>query len=436
MAGSYTTALRKRPRLQDPDPGLASPKSTSSPLLRVQSAGGNAASLGLISQTAGPMVQRQQTGQTPQQPAPAQAAPISAAAVFGLPVGSRVLLSGLVGSFVMGLLRDQAPDVAAALTAIGGKRATVSEATPDRFSAVLDEAVTLPGAGGGAARQITGLAVTLVRDASGAFDFTIAGQEGSNTVVLAARQGLQARQQGNAVVFVENGVDSLRITPAAGPQGEATIGAFTAPFAGQIPSGARFLVPDVVNLVSVARLPDAPRGSAEETRAVEAATRRAAQRSAGTAATPHVISAGAGLAYGPNYDVGFSASYRYNLSPVRAAGNLFQTPIEAQIFFTPSSSIIGTATGSAGLSLTDLQIPVTVRLITGVGGGRLSAGRDETGAVTSEPAFGPVLGGGAGLVLGSFRTEIQYQHLFNLVEGSTGRSQDFGALQLTLGRAF
>ena len=62
------------------------------------------------------------------------------------------------------------------------------------------------------------------------------------------------------------------------------------------------------------------------------------------------------------------------------------------------------------------SVPVNLRLVTGLAGGRLEVpvGEESEG----RGAFGFALGGAAGVELDRWRVNVRYEHLFNFVENS------------------
>ena len=166
------------------------------------------------------------------------------------------------------------------------------------------------------------------------------------------------------------------------------------------------------------RLADAPAGSAAQQQQVERIIQDVAAKRSSTGPRQD-IAIGGGLISGARVDplITASWSYRFRVSP--KLGNLLQVPLEAEILYGPSASVLGTLSSGVHVSLSDLKIPVNVRLITGFGGGRVFGSEPaEGGPIPQFHVAGPTLGGGLGYEKGWFRADLRYEHLFNVVHGS------------------
>ena len=130
-----------------------------------------------------------------------------------------------------------------------------------------------------------------------------------------------------------------------------------------------------------------------------------------------------------------SVGWQIHFRPSATAGDLFRIPLSVQLQYAPNTAgpqVLGSVSSGAELSLSQLNIPVNVRLLAGVGGGSILAPPTASGERVLRPAFGPTLGASVGLELGGFRTEIRYDYLLNVVENSPNAH----TLSLRLGGAF
>lgn len=179
-----------------------------------------------------------------------------------------------------------------------------------------------------------------------------------------------------------------------------------------------------VEALSITRLPKAREGSAEEQAAI---TKAAASASESRAFKRFTIRGEIGAippAIPPSVLLG--TSFQVNFRPIKSVGLFFQVPLEVQLQYAPPSSVLAAINSGAVLSLEKI-VPINIRLITGIGGGRISKERSNL--------LGPTLGAGVDYVVAdSFIVGIRYQHLFNLVGDkaaaniiSLGLSGRFGA---------
>ena len=123
-----------------------------------------------------------------------------------------------------------------------------------------------------------------------------------------------------------------------------------------------------------------------------------------------------------------SWTYRFRVSP--ELNNLVQVPLEAQLMYAPSTSVLGEVSSGLYSSLSDLKIPVNIRLIAGVAGGRVPGAIPAGGGPRPEVGvFGPTVGAGLGLQAGWFRVDLRYEHVFNVL-GNQGPDLNIGVLRL------
>lgn len=361
-----------------------------------------------------------------------QPAPIAASALLGLPAGSQVVIARSMQDALFSLLSSQAPDVAASLTAISGKQATVATATDDLLELRFNEAATIPASGAAAARTIRDLTLRISRNTDGTFNFAIVGLEGAagTAASLFELTNLTGRAAGGATVLADGGGPRLRLTPASGPTGTANIEAFTAPFLAGQPDLVRRMAPETVGLVSVTGLPSAPPGSAQQREAVQRALDRAAST---TSAPRQTLTFGGGIAGGiggrPVSGL-LGATWLYSFQPF-ALGDLTQIPLQVDLFYAPDSSVIGAVSAGFGTSLSSLRIPVNARIVGGLGGGAIEGAPPTPDAESPTlPVFGPTLGASVGVEAGWFRAELRYDQLLNVLPGPAPTFIPTGSLRI------
>jgi len=344
---------------------------------------------------------------------------IAADSMIGLPAGTQVVITPSMEEWIFKLLSWQAPDVAGALGAVSNKRATVMTANPDTVEIRFDAPATIPAAGDQPAMTISNLVLRLSRTAPDTFDFVISGRVGEAARTLYEENGLTARAENGRFVLSQGTDPHLRLTPAGSPTGQAQIEAFTAPYLVGQSSWVRSKAPATVGLIGIEGLPAAPPGS----NVAETAARRAIERAASQRRTPQstlMLSGGimGGIA-GPGVDPLVSATYRYAFTPTDL-GNLVQVPLQLDVMYAPTTSVIGALSSGIGTSLEGLQVPINVRLTAGIAGGAIETapppGSTEAGGPLA-PVLGPTFGLGAGYQAGWFRIEVRGDLLINALPG-------------------
>lgn len=342
---------------------------------------------------------------------------ITARAIFPFPQGARLVLNRILPENWFSMLSSLQPQVGTALTTIESKVATVTSATDDLFEATIQEQIQIPGGKNQPAQTLQNLVLRLRRSADGAFDLELVGQTGKDTpaVELFAQRGLQASRQGGQVFLSSGQTRHFGITPGEGGK-NVKLQAFTAPYLSEIPESLRGLAPEKLDFIQLTRLPDAPKGSAEERAAIEQTARSVSSR---RSVPRQSFSAGGGFLAGGGLGISplFSAAWQLNLRPVEKAGTLFQVPINVQLQYAPQSSFLGSATSGAEFSLSQLNIPVNVRILAGVGGGTVQ-GPEQGGERPRFGVVGPTAGAGLGYETRYFRLDLRYDYLRNLVENA------------------
>lgn len=358
---------------------------------------------------------------------------ITAQTVFPFPQGSRLQLNRILPDEWFAMLSAFDPQIGAALRAIENQVTTVTAASDDLFEAeaAVSEPISLPAQGTRPAMTLRYIALRLQRQASGTFDLEVAGRAdtGSSPATLFAQRDMTARGEDGSIVLSSGGVDQLRVSPGE-EAGQVRLEAFTAPYLSEVPEAIRGAVPQRLRLLQLTRLPDVEPGTAEERAAIEATASRARER---RRQRRQRLVAGGGVLVGEQVVPLVAAAWQINFAPIPRAGGLFQVPLEIQLQYAPTSSVLASVSSGAEISLSQLNVPVNVRIVAGLAGGVLQRAAPEEGEGRPvSPAFGVTVGGGVGLELRSFRLDLRYEHLFNLLSGSP----DADAFFLRLGGAF
>lgn len=364
-------------------------------------------------------IQRQET------PSSAPAA-ITARSIIPFPEGSSVRMDRIMSDLFFGQMADQDPDSASGFNAVDRQTATITVATDDEVSGTVAGSVTIPAVGNRPAKTVTGVTLRLRRrqDQAGAvFDLELLWQEQGETApqVRFGRTGMTAAMSGGAIVLSQGGSPILRSSVnAAGDT--MTMEAFTAPYMSQIPQLLRGMVPARVDLLSVRRLPgdaaSAPAGADTElANRASSLPRRGAPPS-----WRRQIMGGIGVQHGAVWDPVLTSSWQVSFMPSPMLGSLIQVPIEIQVQYAPPESVLASVSSGFEVSLSQLQIPVNVRVINlGFAGGVIH-GEEPPGGGARPPISvgGPMLGIGGGLEIGHFRLDLRYDHIFNLFESAPG----------------
>lgn len=362
-------------------------------------------------------------------------AAITARRVFPFPQGSRLVLNRIMPDEWFHMLSSLQPDVGTALQAIERQVATVTTSTDDLFEATLSTPVSLPAEGDRPQTTLNNVVMSLRRHPSGTFDLELSGQSGpqASPTVLFAQRDLTATAESGGIVLSSGvgpaAVPQLRTSPSTA--GQVRIETYTAPYLSQVPEWIRGSIPQRIQLLQLTRLPDVRPGTVTEQQAIETV---ASQVSGQRRMRRQRLLGGIGVQSAAGSNLLLGASWQINFTPIQSAGSLFQVPLEVQLQYAPTSSILAQVSSGAEVSLSQFNIPVNIRLVSlGLAGGTMAGSAPEAGAERPVlPAFGPTLGAGAGLELGSFRTDLRYEHFFNLIEASPNAD----AVTLRFGGAF
>src|SRR5262245_10708731 len=373
------------------------------------------------------------------QPANSQSAPaITARTIFPFPQGSRVALRRTMPDEWFNQISTLQPDVGAALRAIEAQAATVTTASDDVFEATLSNPVNLPAQGGRPAATLNKVTLSLRRRPNGTFDFDLSGRTDpkAGPTILYEQRNLTANAEGGGIVLSAgvgaSAAPQLRVSPGASAE-EARIEAFTAPFLTQlpdwVPDAIRRGIPQRLELIQMKTLTDVRPGTAAEQQAIRdisssVASKRRLRRQR--------LTGGIGGQSAAQWDPFLSAAWQINFTPVRSVGTLLQVPLQVQLQYAPSASVQAGVSSGAEISLSQLNIPVNVRILAGVAAGRIQGTASEgSGERPGLGAFGPTLGVGAGLEIGTFRVNLTYERFWSLI-GSAPNVDSFG---LTVGKA-
>lgn len=375
------------------------------------------------------IVQRNGEGST-------EAPAITARTIIPFPQGSRIQLNRILEDNWFQMLSAFSPEIGPALSAIENQVGTVTTTNEDlcEIQATISQPIQLAAQGGRSAMTIRHVELRLQRSPSGTFDLVLGGRADlqSELTPLFARRNMTAQRQGEAIVLSSGGSDQLRISTGEAA-GQVRIETFTAPYLERIPEfadSARQLVPRRLDLLQMTRLPDVQPGTADEQAAIEATASRVRAR---RRIRRQRLVGGAGILVGARVDPLLAVAWQISFTPVRSAGSIFQVPLEVQLQYSPAASVLAGISSGAELSLSQIRIPVNVRLVTGMAGGVLQTAAPEGSEERPiTPAFGITVGAGAGLELRSFRLDLRYEHLFNLLE----ESPNADAVLLRLGGSF
>ncbi len=369
-----------------------------------------------LQQTAAPnrtvAIQKEQAGSGSQ-----SSSQITVQDIFPFPQGSRVQLNRILPDNWLTMLSSIRPQIGTALRAIENRVATVTTTSSDLFEAVISDPISLPAQDDNPAIMLHNVTLRLQRQAGGTFDLELSGQapNQSNPTSLFARRDLTARREGGATVLAEEGVNQLRVSGGTGT-GPVRLEAFTAPYLSEVPEALRSLAPERLELIQLTRLPDVQPGTAAEQAAIEST----ASRIRGQRRTRRQrLTAGAGFLAGSQFDPLFGAAWQINFTPEPRFGSFLQIPLEVQIQYAPTASVLGSISSGVESSFSQLDIPVNVRLMAGLAGGTIQGQASEEGAERPvHGAFGFTAGAGFGLEVRNFRMGLRYDFLLNLVEGS------------------
>jgi hypothetical protein len=334
--------------------------------------------------------------------------------------------------FIFNMLASKVPAVGSALAAIDKQIATVKTASEDTVTIVLDQSITLPAAGSNPSVTYDAVTLSLSQSPQGLFDFGISATTNSPGAPPLAylEAGMTARRESGGAYTLSDGTEPhLRITPASGPSGAAHIEAYTAPYLKGQSATVRAFAPASVGLVSLTRLPDAPSASPDQQSAAKQIISEIESRRAGPRSDVFI---GSGFAHAARHTGLLLGSFTHRFRLSAGTGSFLQIPLEAEVMYAPSSSVVAALTTGAYASLSDLRIPVNIRFVAGFGAGSVAGPETAPGVAPNVGGVGPILGAGLGYERGWFRVDIRYEHLFELAR----RSPSVDVTALRVGAAF
>jgi hypothetical protein len=350
-------------------------------------------------------VQQANSGGVVQRQASGSESPITARTVFPYPEKSRILVNRLLTDEMMDTLAKLATgDPESSLSvrifrAAEGQIATVASATDDLFEAIIPE-INIPAQGTSPAQVARNVSLRFLRQADKKFRFELNAVISSGPIQLFAKGDLSASKSDGEVTLSPPSGPSAKISPGA-KSGELDI--------------VGDLGPIEIDALRLTKLPDAPAGSVAEKKAAQEITGAAEAK---RREPRQEVTLGAGIKAGSKLDPVFTAAWRVNLTPIAKAGGIVQVPIRVQIDYAPDRTLLAGASGGIGLEA-PTKIPVNVRITGGLAGGVIEGAAAGGGQRPPlRPAFGPTFGAGAGIGGKTFRVEVDYQHLQNLVRSS------------------
>ncbi len=344
--------------------------------------------------------------------------PVTAQEVFPAAVGDRFQLRRTLDDVWLGLMQIKSPRTAATLETIQNHVVEVTTISDDLFEATMSGSITLPAeTEGGDAQQVSNIRLRFERAGDGTFSLSFVGQSGQDAapVTLDRQSALTAERRDGRIVLSANNVPQLGVQST---EGGLDLQAYTAPYMADIPGLLRGAVKPTLDLLRLTRLDNVEAGSAEEQAAIEA---NAAQDAAQNGIRDQRLTLGGGFMAAQRVHPMLSASWQINLIPSRVAGGFAQIPINISLQYAPTSSVLARATAGFETSLSQLDVPINIRILAGLGGGSVR----ETDPLTGEPGparpvFGMPIGGGLGVELDNFRIDLRYDYLLNFLDTSDG----------------
>ena len=386
------------------------------------------------------MVQREEN--TPDQ----SSAGVSVTDIFPFPKDSQVVLGRIMNDWILKTIsKSKDPrqqQMAAALNAIHGLKATVITATPDAFVATANNAVTLPAQGKVPARKLADLTLSLHRSGTN-FTFSMTAKEGKSTAptpLMPPQTGLTAKKNKDGAIILSSTINGKTVPElSVTQQGDsAMIEVFTQKY---LPTVSKIL--PTVEAISVNKLPDAKKEADVEKASQKILSKQASARRSRS----HQVNFGIG---GAKIDdsgafllrsslmfrfpsTGIASLFTDNQQIATGVGQVINIPLEAQILYTPPSSILGTLATGIGARL-PTSVPVNISILGGVGGGTMQFPTDE--GKERRGVFGPTFGGSAGVEFGTWRINVRTDHLWNIIKDSQGETTGITTFSGNIGVGF
>jgi Domain of unknown function (DUF4157) len=316
------------------------------------------------------------------------------------------------------------PVTAKLLETLRGQRATITTSTDDLVEADFNQReLTLPGLG-----TFRDVKLSLSRNPAGTLTFEITGMTGEPSVraPIFTRADLTASSgDGGYVLSSGTGASAVREIGIRPSKEGVDLRVFTDSFKDQLPKFARGLLPGHLDVLRLTELPAAEAGTEAVQRAASDATRSAAAKR-GAPRPRQQIEVGAGLTSFSDPGLVFRTSWQYTFQPLPAAGSLLGVPLQVAIQYAPGSEVLGRIASGGSTSLSALKVPINLRVMAGVAAGTTLGGE---GGRPGVPVAGPTIGVGIGADLGRWRVQLDYDHLFNLVN----HAEYSGASSVVLG---
>lgn len=325
------------------------------------------------------------------------------------PVGARVQVVNLIRPNVLQLAATfadaQYKDLIAALSddeVAKNLIAIIGESTADKVSLSIDTP-PIPAKGSRSAIAAFHVAMDIVRNADGTFQADIVWSgpsQGARSVGFTA-----ARGAGGGVVLSVPGEDPRVSIGPADKAGQRIVRAEN------LPRIVRWAAGDPLELVALHQT-TARAGSVEETKEIAATASSARER---VAEKKQQVSLGLGVQHGYQFDPLLTAGWRFTFTPLAKA---VQFPVVLQLDYVPPKSLLAGAAGGIQVAI-PTKVPVEVHVLGGLKGGVLGQGGPDISRADRElkPVFGPTLGLGGSIELGSITVGLDAEYLWNLVKG-------------------
>lgn len=325
------------------------------------------------------------------------------------------------------------------LKALDQKEATVTETGDDTFEAVVSGSHEVPAAGAFAQDTLADITLSLERSSDNMFDFRLRGTsrkpDGSTEEqeIFRRRREISRDAAGN-IEFSFTDKDNNKVTESqiVSDSSGARILKYVEPSLG--------ITPEVMKFVE---LPAQPEAREQVKKAIEdQATEDRKDRSSrftmniGVIATGQTPERTGATEPDTAWDPLLAFSWQYNFHPADGyLRNIFQVPVYISLDYNAAGNTF-LATAASGLEASfNPIVPINVHILAGVGGGQLSG----TGPRDDRPqydAFGPVVGAGTGVEIDSFRLDVRYQYLFNLLGSADFLESLPGAHMFTIGMGY
>jgi len=290
-------------------------------------------------------------------------------------------------------LRDE--DVAKNLVA------KITESTADKVGLSMDTP-PIPAKGDRPAIAAFHVRMEIVRNADGTFQAEIVWTgpiQGARSFSFTA-----ARDAGGRVVLSVPGEDPRVSISPADKEGQRTV------TAENLPRVVRWAAGDPLQLVALHQI-TAQAGSVEEKKEIAATASSARER---FAEKRQQVSVGLGVQHGYQFDPVLTAGWRFTFTPLAKA---VQFPVALQVDYVPPRSLLVGASGGIKIPI-PTKVPIQVHVLGGLKGGVLGQGGPDISRAERElrPVFGPTLGVGGSVELGSITVGLDAEYLWNLVK--------------------